>query len=242
MITKSRLGPLVIPSLEKKVLHRQISDLRFREFKIRRQSQETILVQKKMIKNIILDVNDVLVSRDILHTNKVLAEKYNLPFFMPGQRQDFEDMKAGEITLEEFLKRTSKKHGGNTKEIFEIIINQVVEDAVLHEKLINYIKSLDSSFGVAILSHSNPIRNEADKRIGLMNITSNMFFLIGKSYTKTETDSFEYLLKEMKWKAEECVFIDDKEKHLIVARSLGIKTILATSEDKTLKELKVVLN
>jgi len=190
-----------------------------------------------MIKNIILDVNDVLVTRDIKHTNKVLADEYNLPIFLPGNRDLFEKLKVNKIKLPEFLEKCSERYGKTPKEISEIIIKLIVAHAKLHTKLITFLKSKKTENNIAILSHSNPLRNVADKQCGLFDITPNRFFSDETGYRKTEVHAFKHLLSKMNWIPEECVFIDDKKAHTDVAESLGIKTIVFTSEDKTIKEL-----
>ncbi|MGI5826052.1 MAG: HAD-IA family hydrolase [Patescibacteria group bacterium] len=47
--------------------------------------------------------------------------------------------------------------------------------------------------------------------------------------TKKSKEIFELTLERLGVKSEEAVFIDDREDNLVVARELGIKTVLFTS-------------
>ena len=58
---------------------------------------------------------------------------------------------------------------------------------------------------------------------------------------KPNADIYEHLLKEYDLKAEECVFLDDRQDNVEGARALGIKGIVVKSYDQASAELKELL-
>lgn len=64
-------------------------------------------------------------------------------------------------------------------------------------------------------------------------ITSSYF-----GFTKPDKRIYKILLKRAGVKAEECLFIDNKELLLVPAREMGIKTILFESKEQLEEELK----
>lgn len=58
---------------------------------------------------------------------------------------------------------------------------------------------------------------------------------------KPNKNFYQYALKKMGVKAREAVFIDDRQDNIETAKKLGIKTILATSKRKVVRELNKLL-
>ena len=58
---------------------------------------------------------------------------------------------------------------------------------------------------------------------------------------KPNADIYEHLLKEYDLKAEECVFLDDRQDNVEGARALGIKGIIVKSYEQANAELKELL-
>jgi len=54
---------------------------------------------------------------------------------------------------------------------------------------------------------------------------------------KPELDIYRLVIGELKVKPEECVFIDDKERNLLPAKELGIKTVLAQNPAQIAKDV-----
>ncbi|MCK4590085.1 MAG: HAD family phosphatase [Nanoarchaeota archaeon] len=57
-------------------------------------------------------------------------------------------------------------------------------------------------------------------------------------WAKPDKRIYEFALKEIDFKPEECIFIDDKEINLKPARELGIKTILFESKEQLITDLE----
>lgn len=58
---------------------------------------------------------------------------------------------------------------------------------------------------------------------------------------KPDPRIYEIMMERLGARPEECVFIDDKERNLVTARNLGMKTILFKSEGQVEKELTAFL-
>ena len=72
----------------------------------------------------------------------------------------------------------------------------------------------------------------------LANLFEEMFFSNEMHLIKAEEASFKHVLKEIALKAEECVFIDDKETNFTNPKKIGLHTILFKDVKQVRKELE----
>ena len=75
-------------------------------------------------------------------------------------------------------------------------------------------------------------------RFDFMKDFDKIFFSYEIGFVKSERESFEEVLNDCGVKAEEAFFIDDKQKFIDVAASLGIKTHLYKNPEELEKALK----
>lgn len=59
---------------------------------------------------------------------------------------------------------------------------------------------------------------------------------------KPEINIYLLAIEKLKVKPEECIFIDDKEKNLLPAEELGMKTVLARSPEQIVKDVLFIVN
>jgi putative hydrolase of the HAD superfamily len=58
---------------------------------------------------------------------------------------------------------------------------------------------------------------------------------------KPDPEIYNIMLQRLGAKPEECLFIDDKERNLVTARNLGMKTILFDETDRAINSLQEIL-
>lgn len=187
----------------------------------------------KNIKNIVLDFGGV-----IYKINEHLAvEKFRELSKYPdlflkiiknfNSNQIFQNYQNGFINSQEFRTKC--------KELFFLTINDTQFDKAwnstlisihpLAYSLINYFKK---KFNIALLSNTNEIHynyffSECEP---IFKEFDALFFshLIHKS--KPDLEIFNYTLKQMGFKSEQTLFIDDGQENIIAANSIGLQTLL----------------
>jgi len=111
----------------------------------------------------------------------------------------------------------------------------------LNQKTLELAGILKKSFRVVIFSDNfDPATPAIRKDPTLKGIFEEMFFSNEMHLIKAEEESFKQVLKELGLKAEECVFIDDKEKNMFHPKNLGIHTILFKNVGQAGQELEAL--
>jgi epoxide hydrolase-like predicted phosphatase len=114
---------------------------------------------------------------------------------------------------------------------------------ILYPEVRKFVKKLrDKKIETAVLS--NIIKLQAD--IIRKNNGYEGFDVVVLSYKeKLEKPAPEiYLLtaERLGVKSDECIFIDDKEKNILIAKSLGMKIVLANNPDQVIKDVSHIIN
>ncbi|MBD3354619.1 HAD-IA family hydrolase [Candidatus Woesearchaeota archaeon] len=107
------------------------------------------------------------------------------------------------------------------------------------ERFFELINNLKNRYRIGLLS--NHIRSWLGKDIKEKNL-KDIFDVIVTSYdaklAKPDIKIFELIVKKMKLKPEECIYIDDQEKNMHPSSKMGMYSILYTDFNQLKKELK----
>ncbi len=109
---------------------------------------------------------------------------------------------------------------------YEDFVHTFISSYKWNEEMLSFVKKLKENYKIVLLSDNFDILSEklrADKN--LTDLFSQIYFSNEIQKAKKHRDSFEYVLTEISERAENCVFTDDKEKNLVHAEALGMKTI-----------------
>ncbi|MBU2496685.1 MAG: HAD family phosphatase [Nanoarchaeota archaeon] len=191
-----------------------------------------------MIKAIIFDIGGVLVKKIHGKLLEELISKYNLD---KNELENFEPELFGELMIGKI----------SEKEYFSKIIkkfNLPISESELHERAKELtqsipetweiVKKLKGKYVLAILSDMN--KEWAKIREEKFRLSENFDYIV-YSYEigvqKPNTKIYKYLLNLMKIPANECTFIDDKQKNVDIAKELGMKVIVFENAEKLRAEL-----
>jgi len=109
----------------------------------------------------------------------------------------------------------------------------------LNKDMVFLIKKLKKQYNVILFSDnfdaSTPSMR-ADKELNLL--FPKMFFSNELGHTKSEKESFQKVLTQLGVNPSECLLIDDQEKPITTAQSLGIESLLFTNYKTLLSEIK----
>ncbi|MBP7496997.1 MAG: HAD family phosphatase [Bacteroidales bacterium] len=187
------------------------------------------------IKNIVFDLGGVLLDIDFEATveafRKLGLNKDEIFYSQYDQSDLFDKLEIGMIGAEDFVLRVKKILGRDiTEEEILGAWNVMIKD--FREEMIKYLKSLRENYNLYLLSNTNEIHSKIFEAKYVKTYGEEFRSLFKKTYLsyeiklrKPEKEIFGYMLSDGGMKAEETLFIDDIQRHLETAGSLGIKTL-----------------
>lgn len=196
-----------------------------------------------MIKAIIFDLGSVCFNIDWIKVNEEMDKKYDINILIKSSPESakliklHQECEIGKKDPIEFFRELDKNRH-NLNEIVEFYKKMYMRYKKHNKKVYDLIKELKKNFQVICLSDTNRIHLEAHREQGTVKDFDRVFTSFQIGMMKTNPESFKKVLREIGVKPEEAVFIDDTEKNVEVAKSLGIKGILFTDYDSLVNQLK----
>lgn len=191
-----------------------------------------------MIKGIIFDYDGVISNPGIFDfIFKKYCDEFNLDYneFSKEMYGVWRDAETSKIDSIEFWKRLSEYTG---KEIDEIKKEWQFEFLV-DEEMLNFAKKLKIKYKLAILTNNICDRINPDiKKYKLNEIFDEIIISENAKTRKPFKKIYEIVLEKLNLEADECVFIDDKERNILGGKELGIKGIVFEDIEKLKEELK----
>ncbi len=201
-----------------------------------------------MIKNVILDIGNVLVDWD--------WEGYFE--YLGYVEEDVFDALAGYTVLSHRWKDLDRGEKGDENVINEMIdVAPMWESDILHvmehigEAVIQFkyakrwIKEIkESGRKVYILSNYSKylFDQTEDEELDFLELVDGAVFSFEEHYIKPEKKIYEILLSRYDLNPEECVFIDDRPENVEAAEKLGIKGIVFEDFDEVHEKLGRLLS
>lgn len=199
-----------------------------------------------MIKNLVFDFGNVLIE---WNSAKILAafvkeedrKRVKAAIFDSGL---WAQTDTGQLTLEAAIQAAQTLLDSSYSATVEAIFSHWYETVdVYHQLQEKIFEWAQLGYGIYILSTTSEIFY-AVENAGLLLMTK---VLTGKilSYevgcAKPDKSIYQKLLTQYALQANQCVFIDDLQVNLDVAKSLGFETILATSEQQNIIAIEELL-
>ncbi|MDR2118964.1 MAG: HAD family phosphatase [Tannerellaceae bacterium] len=186
------------------------------------------------VKNIVFDLGGVIIDLDITRSIRRF-EELGIPHIgeildQYEQRGIFLALERGEMDLPAFCSALSR-YAGKSLSMEEVVYAWKGFIVDVSPYKLDYILDLRKKYRVYLLSNTNPAifewaETEAFSSAGLP--ISRYFDAMYVSYkvglTKPDPRIFEYMLKHGGMTASETLFVDDGERNIAVARSLGLHT------------------
>ena len=186
-----------------------------------------------VIDTIIYDWGGVLAPSDNKVAFSLLSKKYNI------DEQHFVTFCTNAERLEESLVDDHLYTEALEKE-FSIPKSEIIDalNSAHPNEVHAFAKELSEKYQTYLLSDQMEFRTEHIKKSYDLSFFSHTFFSNEVGLTKPNRDIFEYVLKNINKKPEECVFIDDKPENVQTAKEMGFATILFSSLENLKMELK----
>lgn len=129
-----------------------------------------------------------------------------------------------------------------TKEINpEELTKAYLNSYAVYPLVMRTAKQLKSKYRVSLLSNLTPeMRDWIIKKHGISELFSPMIFSCDNDVRSVKPGSKPYrlILKKLKLRSEQCLFIDNSLKNIQAAEKLGFKTIFFKNPKQFLKEIK----
>jgi len=185
-----------------------------------------------LIKNIIFDIGNVLVSVDLIKfRNSIIGEEAGekkIDRFLKSKifRKSIIQYETGKINTKEFVDFCVKRCGnGLNRKTFVKHFNEMLID---RPYMFRFVKNLSKkgSYKLLLLSNTNPMHwrywLENSRFIGYFKNCA-LSYRIG--FYKPDRRIYKFVLRKYNLEPNQTLYIDDREDNCIAAKSLGIITI-----------------
>jgi len=199
-----------------------------------------------MIKAVIFDLGNVLIHFDAIKAGKRFAKEANIPFekvwkhFFTSKVE--KAYTRGEITTRQFFTHSQKAFESEIDfETFADLWNDIFWE---NKKMRPVLKKLSQRYPLYLISNTNELHfNHVQRRFPLVFKHFKKTFPSHKmGKRKPDRRIFWNVLKTIKLKPEETVFVDDMPHFIDAAKKVGMKGICFRSDvqlKKDLRKLKV---
>jgi putative hydrolase of the HAD superfamily len=203
-----------------------------------------------MIKAVIFDVGSVLVKDQPAswYIAKSLGVETNDVWRILEPVLD--DYVSGRLSKEKFWKKLltdlGMKSGRNEEKRYEKIILKIYlkdADRKTNHAMLEILKKLiKKKYKVAILSNVVPEAAIFRRKIKFMKLFKHQYFSSEIKASKPQKKAYFLVVKKLGVKPQECIFIDNDSKFILVAKQIGMNTIFYKNPkqvESALKKLKL---
>ncbi len=198
-----------------------------------------------MIKAIIFDIGGVIFDEANSFQYSDLAKDLDIEpeKFIQVKDRHLEIAKIGKITGEEFMGKVAKDLSLDRNYVLKKW-SERYKTKVIDGKMIKLVKKLKKSYSVIALSNTNELHAKINYKRGVYSSFDKVFLSNEIKLAKPDKKIYLHVLKKLKLKPGECIFIDDKKENVNVAEELGINGVVFKDYKdllKTLKKLRITL-
>ena len=198
-----------------------------------------------MIKNVIFDIGNVLVSFDwYVLAREIGFTDEDLEILMQKVIGDrWNEFDRGVMPEEEALKYVQEVIPG-LEEKFATLWNRIDEAIEVYPYVDEWMRRLkDDGYHIYLLSNfpRNLFKKEAEEKFGFIRYVDGKIISSFVRMIKPDLEIYECLLDTFGLNAGECVFLDDRKKNTEAASKLGIHTIVFQNFEQADGELRKLL-
>ncbi len=194
-----------------------------------------------MIKAILFDMGNVLLFFNARISSKAFAQATGLTeeeiweqFFVSELEKRYT---RGEISSQEFYEQVSRNFPKKIDfKTFSRLWNEIFTENLEMDEL---LKKLKRHYPLYMISNTNDLHFEhIKKNFGITKHFTDFFPSHQVGHRKPNPAMFQHVLKEIKLKPEETVFVDDMSEFVESARQLGINAVQFTAAKNLEDELR----
>lgn len=195
---------------------------------------------KTRITTIIFDLSEVYLT-GLYKTEHHLAKLWNIEqkeIYEKNKESGLFEFFNGKISEDEFWRRVIKNNNWpiSLKEIKELVRKNFNEIEGTRE-IIERLKKKGYKLGLLSV-HSKEWVEHCERKFDYHKLFHSISYSFEVAVCKPDKEAYNHILKKLKAKPEECLFIDDQLKNIKAARDLGISAILFKNPEQLKKDLK----
>ena len=197
-----------------------------------------------MIKAIIFDLGGVCFDIDWIKINEEMIKKFNITTLVKSAGNEkaiayYKEALEGKRPPSDMFKELNKENH-NLDEVITFYKEMYKKYKKHNPQIYKLIKKLKKKFIVICLSDTNPIHFETHQEQETIKDFHRVFTSFQIGSIKRDANTFKKVIKDLSVSPEEILFIDDNEKNIEVAKSLCIQTIVYSTYENLIGELKAL--
>ena len=196
----------------------------------------------KQITTLFLDIGGILLTNGWDHNIRArAAEKFSLDYAEMNERHHltFDTYEEGKLSLDEYLKRVVFYQPRDfTPDVFKAFMYAQSQP---FPEMIELMRGLKTQHGLQVAAVSNEGRELTTYRVQQFKLGTFIDFFVSSCfvhYRKPNEDIYRIALDIAQANPDQVVYIDDRAMFVEVAQGLGIRGILHTSYQATIKVLE----
>ena len=201
---------------------------------------------KNNIKVIIFDLGGVIVSAKVEKIPNIMSIYMGIEYsrfdeFMGRYKSD---LTKGKISLIDVYSKIIKQSGLKNLDAEDVvdkhlkIFRKIIED--LNEEVLSLVKKLREDYLVVCLVNAESDVVPLVKKRGIYDYFEHAYISTELKMEKPNKEIYSTVLNDLNCRAEEAIFIDDKEDNVNSARRVGINSILYKNFRRLKKDLKIL--
>ena len=143
----------------------------------------------------------------------------------------------GAMSTKEFLSIV-KKYSRSGMDLKKLWVDIALRHLTLNKGTLKIVDRLGRRQSVVILSNANELREIVDRKLGLYDHFDGVLLSNVLKMRKPNKNIFRYALRSVKAMPDEAILVDDKERNLKAAKTLGMHAILYKNDRQLIKELR----
>ena len=196
-----------------------------------------------MIRAIIFDYYGVMCPRIVPCLSQKTAEQFNFneKKVRPIMDELLDRMDEDKLSFKDYWKSLKSKFKNKETKLpdHHKIWKSCALGLDIWPKMVNLVKKLKrQGYIVPVLTNVTKSMVKYNRMKGRYKLFKPVFLSCYIGLRKPSPAIFRYVLKKMKLKPNECIFIDDNKTYLRGARTAGIKTVLFKNYSQTVDELR----
>lgn len=183
-----------------------------------------------MIKNLIFDMDGVFLSKShtLLLKDWTSPERYDFFDNLIFHSNEWRQLNEGLISISDATKVWKENKTLEDKKTIDNIVNTWCSNKIIDKKLVEYVRELKHlGYKLYILSNvPQQMIDYLESTKAYLQYFDGCIYSYKEHLMKPDSKIFETLLKRYDLKPNESLFIDDKQKNLDTANTLGINSFL----------------
>ncbi|WP_400191614.1 HAD family hydrolase [Hymenobacter sp. B81] len=189
--------------------------------------------------NLLFDFGGVIINIDYQRTLEAMRALSpagsTIEFTQAAQSQLFDDLETGRLSAADFrhgLRRHYDLRQASDEQLDEAWSAMLLDVPLERLELIRELRR--QGHQTALLSNTNALhigtinarlKTQYGLEQGIADVLDRVFYSQEVGLRKPGEDIFRHALREMNWRAEETLFIEDSFQHIETARRLGLHTL-----------------